>query len=111
MPEVVVIATFRAVPDQAGAVEAALRAAIAPTHAEDGCLLYALHRGVSDPDSFAFVERWSSDEALAVHAERPWVTGLSAIADHLTGPPLVETYRALPDGDAAKGRLAGPAGS
>ena len=59
MPEVVVIATFRAVPDQADAVEAALRAAIAPTHAEDGCLLYALHRGVSESGSdntAAFVE-------------------------------------------------------
>ena len=111
MPEVVVIATFRAAPDHADAVEAALRSAIAPTHAEDGCLLYALHRGVGDPDSFAFVERWSSDDALAVHAQRPWVTGLAGIADRLTGPPLVETYRALPDGDPAKGLLAGRADS
>jgi quinol monooxygenase YgiN len=105
MPEVIVVATFAARSGQAPAVERALRAAIAPTHAEDGCILYALHAGVSDPDTFVFIERWASDEALAVHAERPWVTGLSAIAGLLATPPQVATYRALPDGEEPKGRL------
>jgi len=105
MSDVIVVATFVARPGHADAVETALRVPIAPTHDEDGCSLYALHRGIGDPDTFVFVERWTSAEALAVHAERPWVTGLSAIADLLTGPPHVATYRPLADGDPDKGRL------
>ena len=105
MSDVIVVATFVARPGHADAVEIALRVPVAPTHAEDGCILYALHRGLEDPDTFVFVERWSSAAALAVHAQRPWVTGLSAIADLLSGPPQVATYRALPDGDSDKGRL------
>ncbi len=105
MSDVIVVATFVARPGHADAVETALRVPVAPTHAEDGCILYALHRGLGDPGTFVFIERWTSASALAVHAQRPWVTGLSAISDLLTGPPTVATYRALPDGDPEKGLL------
>jgi quinol monooxygenase YgiN len=105
MPDVIVVASFTARPGQGDRVETGLRAAVAPTHAEDGCILYALHRGGTDDATFVFVERWSSDEALAAHAAQPWVTGLSALADLLAGPPRVETLRAIPAGDPVKGRL------
>lgn len=105
MPEVIVVATLTAKPGSGDTVEAGLRDAITPTHNEDGCLLYALHRGIDDPDIFVFVERWTSDEALAAHAAQPWVTGLSALADDLLGPPRVDTFRALPAGDPDKGAL------
>jgi quinol monooxygenase YgiN len=105
MSEVIVIATFTARPGAAAEVEAALAAALAPTHAEDGCLLYALHAGISDPDTYVFVERWSSDTALAAHARQPWVTGLSEIGGLLTAPPRVEIFRALGGGDPAVGLL------
>jgi len=105
MPEVIVVATFTAKQGMADPVEAGLSAAIAPTHPEDGCLLYALHRGGADDSTFVFVERWSSDAALAAHARQPWVTGLSTLADALIGPPKVEIFRALPAGDPRKGQL------
>jgi quinol monooxygenase YgiN len=105
MPDVIVVATLTAKPGMADAVEAALTPMVAPTHDEDGCLLYALHRGGADDLTFVFVERWRSAAALAAHAEQPWVTGLSALADALVGPPQVETFRALPAGDPDKGRL------
>ncbi len=105
MPEVIVIATLTAKPGMADTVEAGLSDALAPTHAEDGCLLYALHRGGPDDLTFVFVERWSSAAALAAHAAQPWVTGLSALADALVGPPRVETFRVVPGGDPDKGRL------
>jgi len=89
----------------ADAVEAGLCKALAPTHAEDGCLLYALHRGGPDDLTFVFVEHWGSAAALAAHAAQPWVTGLSALADVLDGPPRVETFRAVPGGDPDKGLL------
>jgi len=105
MPEVIVIATFTARPGAAADVGQALSAALAPTHAEAGCELYALHAGISDPETFVFVERWSSQAALDAHARQPWVTGLAGIADLLTGPPRVDTFRALGGGDPAKGTL------
>ncbi len=105
MPDVIVVATFTAKPGLAQAIEAGLTQAIPPTHAEDGCLLYALHRGGPDDLTFTFIERWSSEAALAAHAAQPWVTGLSALADALAGPPRVETFRPVIAGDPEKGRL------
>ncbi len=105
MSEVVVVATFTAKPGMGDEVETGLQDAILRTHAETGCLLYALHRGTTDTDALVLIERWISAEALAAHAAQPWVTGLSVLADLLTGPPRVELFRALPAGDPNKGRL------
>ncbi len=105
MPEVIVVATFRARPGMGDAVEAGVQDAILRTHDEEGCLLYALHRGTADPDMLVLIERWTSAEALTEHAAQPWVTGLAALADVLSGPPRVEIFRALPAGDSVKGRL------
>jgi len=49
MPEVVVVASFTAKDGREEEAERLLRGAIEPTHAESGCLLYALHRGTQDP--------------------------------------------------------------
>jgi len=103
--DVIVVATFTARPGMGDTVEAGLQDVVAPTHNEDGCLLYALHRGIVDPDTLVFVERWTSTEALGAHAAQPWVRGLSALAEHLVGPPRVETFRAVPAGDPDKGLL------
>jgi quinol monooxygenase YgiN len=101
--EVIVVATFTARPGRGDSVAAGLQAAVAPTHNEDGCLLYALHQGIDDPETLVFVERWTSTEALAAHAAQPWVRGLSALAGDLVGRPRVETFRAVPAGDPDKG--------
>jgi quinol monooxygenase YgiN len=45
-----------------------LHSIVAPTLEEPGCLEYALHRSLTDPTTFVFVERWDSDAALAAHA-------------------------------------------
>jgi len=105
MSEAIVVATFTAKPGKGDAVEAGLQDAILHTHAESGCLLYALHRGTTKTDTLVFIERWTSADSLAEHAGQPWVTGLSALSDLLTGPPQVEILRALPAGDPTKGRL------
>ena len=53
--------------------EQLLRGLIEPTHAEAGCLAYALHRGSDDPQRFVLVERWASREDLDAHG----------VADHM----------------------------
>jgi quinol monooxygenase YgiN len=67
MPEVIVVATLHALPGKEAEVEALLRSVIAPTHAEDGCVTYALHRDQKDPTRFAYIERWESRAHLDVH--------------------------------------------
>jgi hypothetical protein len=84
MPEIIAIGSLKARPGKEDATLAALAALAVPTQAEDGCILYALHQGVEDPTRFAFGEL-------------------------LAEPPDSVVYRALPQGEATKGSLAGHA--
>lgn len=80
---------------------------MAPTHAEDGCILYALNQGAEDPRRFAFVERWTSKEALDPHLASPHVKAFLDRLDELfDGGGDIVVYNAVPDGEAAKGSLA-----
>lgn len=105
MSEVVVVATFRAQPGRADEVEAGLGDAIRRTHAEPGCIRYALQRGVSDPDLVMLIERWASAEDLARHAEQPHVTGLADRLDMLAEPIAVQVLSPRPAGDPVRGTL------
>ncbi len=106
MAEVVVVAVITARPGHEAEVEEAFRAQIAPTHAEDGCLLYALHRDRDVPGRLVFVERWSSPEALAAHAGSAHLRTCAArVEGLLAAPPEVMVLDALPDGDPALGAL------
>ena len=72
MSEVVVVGSFKAQPGKEAEGLEAFQALVAPTHAEDGCILYTLHQGSDNPSRLAFVERWESREerkgSLAAHA-------------------------------------------
>jgi quinol monooxygenase YgiN len=48
-------------------LEAELRALVAPTRKEEGCLQYDLHRGADQPGTFLFHEVWESREHHAAH--------------------------------------------
>lgn len=105
MSNVVVIATFQGKPGSAQALEAGLQDAIQHTHAEQGCLTYALHQHLESPDTLVLIENWTSREALDAHAGQPWVAGLASLGELLTGPPQVDLFTPKPAGDASKGRL------
>jgi quinol monooxygenase YgiN len=108
MAEVVVIASLTAEPGKEREAEEALRAIIEPSHAEDGCLLYALHRGTDDPRRLSFVERWSSREQLNAHLGSPHMQEGLARLGELFGQNIdIVFYEPIPAGDAAKGSLAG----
>jgi quinol monooxygenase YgiN len=106
MSELIVVATLQALPGKEAEVEALCRGAIAPTHAEDGCVLYALHRDQKDPTRFTYIERWESRAHLDAHLSsahliefREKMAGLS------TGAAEILLLDALPDGDPNKGAL------
>jgi quinol monooxygenase YgiN len=108
MAEVVVVATLVAKPDSEDEVGEMLAASIPDVHEEDGCILYALHRGAQDPATFVFVERWASADQLEVHARSPALQeALPRIAPLLTGPPQITPLIPVAAGDPAKGTLAG----
>jgi quinol monooxygenase YgiN len=111
MSEIVVVGSFTAKPGKEADAAAAFRALMAPTHAEDGCILYALHQGADDPRRLAFVERWASQESLDAHLTSPHVQEALARADELfsDGGDIV-VYEAVPGGEPHKGSLAAHAG-
>jgi len=112
MAEVVVVGSFSARPGKERETEEAFRAVLEPTHAEQGCVLYALHRGVDDPRRLTLIERWDSREALDAHLSSPHINELLARADDLFGDSAeIVVYEPLPGGETRKGSLAAHAGS
>lgn len=111
MPEVVVVGSFSAQPGKEAEAVAAFEALLEPTHREDGCILYALHRGVDDPRRLAFVERWASREQLDAHLQSPHVAKVLERAEELFGDSAdIVVYEPLPGGETKKGSLAAHAG-
>jgi quinol monooxygenase YgiN len=105
MGEVVVAATFKVKDGVEEQAEAIIREVVRETHAEEGCITYALHRGLDDPGRFVLLERWRSREDLDAHFQQPYVARLAAAADLLAEPAGTWFVEALPEGDQAKGRL------
>jgi quinol monooxygenase YgiN len=111
MSEIVVVGSFTAKPGREDEAIAAFEALLEPTHGEEGCILYALHRGVDDPARLAFIERWSSREALDAHLASPHVSAVLGRVDELFGEGgEVVVYEARAGGDQRKGSIAGHAG-
>jgi quinol monooxygenase YgiN len=85
---------------------AAFEALVEPTHNEEGCILYALHRGRDDPRKLAFIERWESKDHLDAHLERDHVKQALARFDELFESGDITAYDALPAGEHRNGSLA-----
>jgi len=112
MSEVVVIASFLAQPGKESATEKFLSGLLAETHAEEGCLLYAVHRGIDDPRRLAFVERWTSRPLLERHLASEHIqSALARVPEFCSQAPDIIYYESIPGGAADKGTIAGHAGS
>jgi quinol monooxygenase YgiN len=64
---VTLIVHLRAREGQELLLEAELRALVAPTRREQGCLLYDLHRSADGPGAFLLHEVWATREAHTSH--------------------------------------------
>jgi len=108
MSEVVIIAALTAKPGKEEEAEELLRSVIAPTHAEAGCIFYALHRGTDDPRRYCYVECWASRAELEAHQASPLMQAAFARVEDIFGDSRdVTFYEAVPGGDATKGSLSG----
>ena len=98
-----IVATIVPKPDQFDAVEEVLTRLIPRVHAEDGCELYALHKG---KDRFVFIERWRDMAALGTHGSGPNIKALNeGLKGKVSGPPDVQILEAVPAGDPEKGAV------
>jgi quinol monooxygenase YgiN len=101
---VVVTAVFRPLPGRRNDARAAVEGVLPDVHAEEGCLLYALHDAADG--SLVLLEKWESQELLDAHSAGEPVKRLGAALDGLLdAPPAVLTMTPLPAGDPDKGRL------
>ena len=66
-----VVATITIHPGAMERLLAAARPAIAETRKEEGCIAYDLHQSMTAPETFVFVERWVSRDALTAHMNAP----------------------------------------
>jgi quinol monooxygenase YgiN len=108
--EVIIIGSLTAKPGKEDALRTVLAELVIPTHAEDGCILYAVHQGAEDPTRFAIVERWTSQEVLDAHiASEHMKAALAGAGELLVESPAAVHYTALPFGDTVKGSLSGHA--
>ncbi|AIY02960.1 hypothetical protein ART_3361 [Arthrobacter sp. PAMC 25486] len=101
---IVVTAEFTPAPGRLLDLKDALVAAIPAVHAEEGCLLYAIHDA---PDGrIVMIEKWASVELLDQHAGGEAVASLDASIEGLIAVPVrVERMTAIAAGTSAQGRL------
>lgn len=71
---------------------ASLRAMIAPSLSEEGCLGYVVHRDNTDPDHWIVYETWASTAALDHHFAQPYTKALFSRAPELVAKEPVMTF-------------------
>lgn len=112
MGEVVVIAVVHAAAGARDAVESLVREQLIPgTHAEEGCITFALHRDTRDPDRLVIIECWADGAALGAHLETPHLAAFRAAVAPLSAAPAdVYVLEGVAAGDAIKGVLGAAGG-
>lgn len=81
MSKLTIVAHIHAHPDQVDGVLARLKALVASTRAEEGCLQYDLHQDDEDPAHFLFYENWESRERWQAHMETPHIAAWREFAE------------------------------
>jgi quinol monooxygenase YgiN len=86
------IAELKAKPAKAAELGQRLRALVAPTRAEAGCLGYVLHRSSDDTDLFVLYENWRSREDLDRHLAMPYLADFFARVPDLVDGNVAMRY-------------------
>ena len=89
----VVIATLPGKSDKREEIATALSKAAAASRGDAGCLSYAFHRDLENPDRYVSVEVWEDQASLDAHFTTPHIGELFAVAgDLLDGEVAITTY-------------------
>lgn len=109
MSEVIVVAVITTRDGTRDAAEKLIAETILPaTHAEAGCVRYALHRDTRDANRLVFIERWESAEALGEHIQSDHMNAFKEAVGPLAAAPFdISVLEGVALGDPSKGTLAG----
>lgn len=107
MSEVVVVAVVHLKDGLRDEAERVIENVLIPgTHAEEGCVTFAVHRDTREPNTLVIVERWADGAALGAHMEAPHLAAFrEKVGPMSAGPPDVYVLEACGLGDPTKGRL------
>jgi len=99
MSAVTVVARCRAKEGCESLMEKTLKEVVGPTHAEVGCIKYALHRSLEDARLFVLIECWTSKEAHDRHLNSPHIQALfKKLPGLVTDPPEIQVLYSVPVG-------------
>lgn len=77
-------------------LDKALKALLAPTRAEKGCISYDAHRSNDDPGLFMMYETWESQAALDAHFQTPHMVDVIAkLPDLVEGGLNIQKFTKL----------------
>jgi quinol monooxygenase YgiN len=95
MPEnLIVIAYLTAKPGKESEARKNIRALVAPTLAEKGCIIYDLHEMHGDQTKFVFYEVWQTAADLDAHAKSGHLRAFQKIApEFLIGPAEITKWK------------------
>jgi quinol monooxygenase YgiN len=102
---VVVIATFAPKDNRSEEhLLGALQESIPEIHREDGCQLFALHKG--DQGEIVLIEKWESEQLLDAHlAAEPVANLVRRIEPFIASSPEVTRLRSVAAGTGVQGKL------
>jgi quinol monooxygenase YgiN len=94
--QLIVIAYLTAKPGSEKIARKSMRALLAPTHAEKGCIMYDLHEMHGEPTKFVFYEIWKSAEHLSAHSKSAHLQAFRKISpEFLAGPIELTMWRKI----------------
>lgn len=79
----VVIATLTGKSDKREEIAAALSKAAAASRGDAGCISYAFHTDLENPDTYVSVEVWEDQASLDAHFTTPHLAELFTVAGEL----------------------------
>ena len=90
---VVVVAVLPGKPEKREELGDLLAKAAATSRNDAGCVSYAFHRDLEDPDRYVSVEVWEDQASLDAHFQAPHLAELFGVmGDMLAGAPDIKTY-------------------
>lgn len=92
--EIIVVAEMQGQAGKIDELRRELRALLAPTRAEERCILYEMHERVDQPGVFLFYEIWESPSALEAHLATPHLQRFFALVPELLeGEPELSIWK------------------
>lgn len=93
---VAIVAILKAKSGEEGKMEKALRDVLPKVRAEEGTLVYSLHKKMDDPTTLMVFEKYKGRDAYDDHCTAPYVKDmLDIVMPLLDGDPSLEMYEEI----------------